>query len=165
MEATDRHTDFGRMRGSRKGQTTRNAGLPRAAHEWLRGLGSDSNRSVEVRPERFMVTLCKRCMSAIAVAEWPFEMSIGGFAFDGLNWSMSADWTSEFLLKEVAMDGVRERLELAAEQSPEAVCPSCEKQCRLKPAQRTVESVDGPVELTEWKGHCPTCRRDFFPSA
>jgi hypothetical protein len=26
-------------------------------------------------------------------------------------------------------------------------------------------SVDGPFEMQELYGHCPSCRRDFFPSS
>ncbi len=44
-------------------------------------------------------------------------------------------------------------------------CPTCGKLCRVEARKRTILTVDGPVELTEPGCHCPTCRRDFFPSA
>jgi hypothetical protein len=28
-----------------------------------------------------------------------------------------------------------------------------------------VTSIDGPLALEEAVGHCPACRRDFFPPA
>ena len=31
--------------------------------------------------------------------------------------------------------------------------------------QRTVTSLDGPIEVLEQVAHCPVCRRDFFPAA
>lgn len=42
-------------------------------------------------------------------------------------------------------------------------CPKCGTRCQLKPKERTVTSIDGPVELPELEGHCPVCRRAFFP--
>lgn len=53
--------------------------------------------------------------------------------------------------------------ELVASQLPVAKCPSCGTRCELKPTHREVLSGDGRVELQELVGHCPTCRRDFFP--
>jgi hypothetical protein len=44
-----------------------------------------------------------------------------------------------------------------------AKCPSCGTRCSLEPKQRNVLSGDGQVELQELVGHCPACRRDFFP--
>jgi hypothetical protein len=44
-------------------------------------------------------------------------------------------------------------------------CPTCGKACAVETVQRIVTGLDGPVEIMELKAHCPTCRRDFFPSA
>lgn len=55
--------------------------------------------------------------------------------------------------------------ELVAASASEGKCPTCKTRCKLKPAQRKVLSGDGPVELQEVVGHCPVCRRDFFPLA
>jgi len=62
---------------------------------------------------------------------------------------------------------MQERLmrEVAAQRPPTDACPGCGGTCELTPLRRTVQSLDGPVELLEWKGSCPRCRRDFFPSA
>jgi hypothetical protein len=55
--------------------------------------------------------------------------------------------------------------ELTAQHVGAARCPTCERRCELEVVQRTVTSGDGPVELPELVGHCPSCRRDFFPAA
>jgi hypothetical protein len=47
----------------------------------------------------------------------------------------------------------------------EAPCPTCGKMCPLKRKSRPVVVRGGEARLEERVGHCPTCRRDFFPSA
>ncbi len=47
----------------------------------------------------------------------------------------------------------------------EAPCPICGKMCPLKTVPRPVVVRGGDATLQEPVGHCPTCRRDFFPSA
>jgi len=47
----------------------------------------------------------------------------------------------------------------------EAACPTCGKQCRLKTAARPMVVRGGEATLAEPVGHCPRCRRDFFPAA
>lgn len=59
----------------------------------------------------------------------------------------------------------RQMNELAACQAPTAKCPTCSTRCELHPLKRDVKSIDGEVPLQELVGHCPCCRRDFFPSA
>lgn len=59
----------------------------------------------------------------------------------------------------------RSAREVAAGERESRPCPTCGKECRVTFARRTVTGVDGPVEITEPKAHCPACRRDFFPSA
>ena len=55
--------------------------------------------------------------------------------------------------------------ELAASQPPTACCPKCHTRCELIPHKRDMKTVDGEANLQELKGHCPCCRRDFFPDA
>jgi hypothetical protein len=55
--------------------------------------------------------------------------------------------------------------EVAAGRLQDAPCPECQKVCRVDSKKRTVNSMDGPVELTETVAHCRRCRRSFFPSA
>jgi hypothetical protein len=59
----------------------------------------------------------------------------------------------------------RASAEVAASGSLTADCPTCKKSCAVETSQRTVTSLDGPIELSEPKARCPACRRDFFPSA
>ena len=47
----------------------------------------------------------------------------------------------------------------------EAPCPICGRMCPLKRKSRPVVVRGGKAHLDEPMGHCPTCRRDFFPSA
>ena len=45
-------------------------------------------------------------------------------------------------------------------------CPGCGRMCPLRPEERPVVVNGGSsFEHREPKGHCPACRRDFFPSA
>jgi hypothetical protein len=44
-------------------------------------------------------------------------------------------------------------------------CPTCQTRSPVVHRTRDLETVDGPMELTEPVCHCSTCRRDFFPSA
>jgi len=55
--------------------------------------------------------------------------------------------------------------EVAVQQSAKCDCPWCGREIEIGFIKRTIESADGPVEITEPQGKCPTCRRAFFPSA
>jgi hypothetical protein len=52
---------------------------------------------------------------------------------------------------------------LAAQADEFARCPECGTRCRLDRHHRKVTSVDGPLRIEELAGHCPKCRRGFFP--
>ena len=47
----------------------------------------------------------------------------------------------------------------------QAACPGCGKMCELQRKSRPIAVRGGSTNLDEPVGHCPTCRRDFFPSA
>lgn len=51
----------------------------------------------------------------------------------------------------------------------EASCPVCGTQGEAAPAEaaktRPLQTEDGPIPLAEPTFHCPSCARDFFPSA
>ncbi len=47
----------------------------------------------------------------------------------------------------------------------QAACPGCGRMCELKRKSRSVAVRGGNANINEPVGHCPTCRRDFFPSA
>src|SRR5437660_3615030 len=45
------------------------------------------------------------------------------------------------------------------------VCPACGRSCGVGTAERPVQVEGGTFQHQEPKCYCPTCRRDFFPSA
>lgn len=55
--------------------------------------------------------------------------------------------------------------EISLAMTPQAGCPTCGDVCEVEHPRRTINTVDGPVEMLEAKAHCPRCRRAFFPSA
>lgn len=59
----------------------------------------------------------------------------------------------------------RQMGETAAVAPRSAQCPTCRTLCKLTEHKRPMTSIDGGFELQELKGHCPVCRRDFFPSS
>lgn len=46
-----------------------------------------------------------------------------------------------------------------------AKCPTCGALCPLQEKKRSMTSIDGAFSALESYGHCPSCRRDFFPSS
>jgi hypothetical protein len=59
----------------------------------------------------------------------------------------------------------RRAREVAASSPTAAPCPKCGTCCGLTVVSRTINSADGPIEISEPKGYCTRCRRAFFPSA
>jgi hypothetical protein len=55
-----------------------------------------------------------------------------------------------------------EQAKLLPEELP---CPTCETMCAVKRKPRPITVRGGQATLDEPVAHCPTCRRDFFPSA
>ncbi len=57
--------------------------------------------------------------------------------------------------------GLRQQvLKLGAEQP----CPTCERACPVGTVPREIVVQGATVAYDEPRCHCPTCRRDFFPS-
>jgi len=52
--------------------------------------------------------------------------------------------------------------QLLGEKQP---CPQCGRLCPLSVAERPLRVKGAVIQLREPKCYCPTCRRDFFPSA
>jgi hypothetical protein len=55
-----------------------------------------------------------------------------------------------------------------AEHFQQASCPTCgacDESDAARQKTRPLETVDGKIPLAEPAFHCPTCNRDFFPSA
>jgi hypothetical protein len=44
-------------------------------------------------------------------------------------------------------------------------CPACGRLCPVGHEPRPLHCRDGTLTYQEPRGHCPDCRRDFFPSA
>jgi len=59
----------------------------------------------------------------------------------------------------------RQMGETAARSAAKMKCPKCGSLCELHEKKRPMTSIDGPFQIQELKGHCPSCRRDFFPSS
>lgn len=77
-------------------------------------------------------------------------------------------------MEAVAMAAVRGllagTLEAATAQQAEHLgqqhpCPDCGRLCPLTEEERPVTTGIGSFVHREPMGHCPACRRDFFPSA
>jgi hypothetical protein len=51
----------------------------------------------------------------------------------------------------------------AQDLGPEQPCPACGRPCPVGRAERTLACRDGTLTQSEPVGHCPDCRRDFFP--
>jgi hypothetical protein len=57
---------------------------------------------------------------------------------------------------------LRIQFQLLGDQQP---CPQCSRPCPVQQALRTLAVRGGTIDYEEPTCHCPTCRRDFFPSA
>lgn len=57
----------------------------------------------------------------------------------------------------------RQMGEIAARQVHAVGCPGCGTRCQTVRKNRSVTSVDGPLQVEEPVAKCPQCRRDFFP--
>lgn len=68
--------------------------------------------------------------------------------------------------KQLSREVQRQQMnEVTALHAATAKCPACGARCELRPHKRDVKTVDGETDLQELRGHCPSCRRDFFPPA
>jgi uncharacterized protein with PIN domain len=52
---------------------------------------------------------------------------------------------------------------IAAQTAGTARCPECGTRCQLDLKRRRIASIDGHLTVEEPAGHCPACRRGFFP--
>jgi hypothetical protein len=57
----------------------------------------------------------------------------------------------------------RQMGEITAQAATSAKCPGCGARCDTDRKTRRVTSIDGPLTVEGPVGHCPNCRRDFFP--
>ena len=77
-------------------------------------------------------------------------------------------------MEQVAMAAVRGllsgTLEVATREQAQRLgnhqpCPDCGRSCPLTTEERPITTGSGSFPHCEPAGHCPACRRDFFPSA
>ena len=98
-------------------------------------------------------------------AEVEMELSRAQGAISGIPHYSVIEGRAHQLGKELSCEVQRRQMnELAASQPQTAKCPTCGARCELQPHKRDVKSVDGEFPLQELMGHCPCCRRDFFPT-
>jgi uncharacterized protein with PIN domain len=57
----------------------------------------------------------------------------------------------------------RQMGQFAAHAADFAPCPKCGARCQLDRKERRITSIDGSLMVKEPVGHCPRCRRGFFP--
>ena len=57
---------------------------------------------------------------------------------------------------------LEQQARVLGEQAP---CPDCGTPCALHREPRTLHLAGGTLGQSEPVGHCPACRRDFFPPA
>ena len=68
---------------------------------------------------------------------------------------------AQALIKGTIEQALRQQLvQLGAEQP----CPTCERACPVETVPREIVVRAATVVYDEPKCHCPSCRRDFFPS-
>ena len=84
---------------------------------------------------------------------------------------LDIDFTQMEQVARAAARGLTEgALEVATAQQGELLgaeqpCPHCGKPCMVGHEERPLRVKGGIMQLREPKCYCPTCRRDFFPSA
>jgi hypothetical protein len=66
------------------------------------------------------------------------------------------------VIKGAIEEALRTQLKLLGDHQP---CPACARACPVDTAPRTIPVRGGAIASKEPVGHCPACRRDFFPSA
>ena len=69
------------------------------------------------------------------------------------------------LTRQLANLDLSERSDEVREESS-ACCPDCGRECTIddEPEPIILEGQRGEIEYLEPRCHCPSCRRDFFPS-
>jgi hypothetical protein len=76
-------------------------------------------------------------------------------------------------LEQVAVDAARAMIKGTIEQAlrhqlpklgSQQPCPCCERACPVETVPREIVVHDATIVYDEPQCHCPTCRRDFFPS-
>ena len=99
-------------------------------------------------------------------AEVEVELSRSSGAIDGGTHYSEIESRAHELGRQLSRQVQQRQLaETAATGPARAKCPTCGTSCELSPRPRKITSADGAVLVQELQGHCPSCRRAFFPSA
>jgi len=100
-------------------------------------------------------------------ASWGKIFARHAFGDDGPG--LDVDFTTLEQIAHAAAEGVtegtlqtllRQQADALGEQAP---CPDCGRTCVLRRQERTLQVQGTALPHSEPIGHCPDCRRDFFP--
>jgi hypothetical protein len=101
----------------------------------------------------------------------PWAKIVSKRAFGDSGPGLEVDFRTIEQIASVAEKGLTEGtlqllLEQQAQKLPEqSPCPTCGRLCLTQPTQRSLTAPGAKIEQPERVGHCPDCRRDFFPPA
>jgi hypothetical protein len=79
--------------------------------------------------------------------------------FDSIE-SLAVD-VGQAVIQGTIEDVLRIQLQRLGDHQP---CPGCGRACPIATAPRTIPVRGGTIHYDEPVGHCPACRRDFFPA-
>ena len=102
-------------------------------------------------------------------ARWGKIVSRRAFGDDGPG--LDVDFRTMEQIAHAAAAGLNEgTLQILLEQQAGALgarqpCPDCGRPCALRRQGRPLQTRGGQLQQSEPLGHCPDCRRDFFPPA
>jgi hypothetical protein len=103
----------------------------------------------------------------LLAAQWGKIVARRAFGDDGPGLDVDLDAMEQ--LAHAAAAGLTEgTLHTLLEQQAHALgaqqpCPDCGRPCPLRRQQRPLQVQGTPLQQSEPVGHCPDCRRDFFP--
>ena len=101
-------------------------------------------------------------------AQWGKIVARRAFGDDGPG--LDVDFTTMEQIALAAAAGLSEgTLQTLLEQQANGLgeqqpCPECGRPCPLRRRERPLQVQGPPLQQSEPVGHCPDCRRDFFPS-
>jgi hypothetical protein len=100
-------------------------------------------------------------------AQWGKIVARRAFGDDGPG--LDVDFTTMEQIALAASAGLTEgTLQTLLEQQANGLgeqqpCPDCGRPCTLRRRERSLQVQGPPLQQSEPVGHCPDCRRDFFP--
>ena len=79
--------------------------------------------------------------------------------FDSIE-SLAVD-VGQAVVRGAIEEALKTQLKLLGDHQP---CPQCSRACPVDTESRSIQVRGGTISYDEPVGHCPACRRDFFPS-